>query len=313
MTIDRISEEAAGWFVRQQDDGMDWEGFTRWLEADQRHRIAYDEIALIDADVDHYAKAFDVDQSLPAPYAANDSEPRRWKGWAALGGGALAASVALAIALQPTARELPLKDYRTAPGKSVEIALADGGKILLAPESHIAVRGRRVAIEGTGYFDIPHKSGRALTVTAGNFKVTDIGTRFAVGNETDGVSVDVEEGALSVGSAQLGSPISLTAGHGLRADRLSWTVRLVKVAPQRVAGWRTGKLQFDQAPLALVARDISRYSGKKVTVDRAIAGQRFSGVIAIDEGEAPARTLAQILSLEVQEVDGTLRLRARRD
>jgi transmembrane sensor len=312
MITDGIYNEAAAWLIGQQDDAFDWDGFTLWLEADPRNRAAFDEIALVNADLDDHAMTLADVEATRETLAANDPEPPRWRRWTGLGGGALAAGLALVLALQPTAREIPLKDYRSAPGKSIEVALADGGKVLLAPESHLAVRGQQIAIEGTGYFDVPHKPGRTLTVNAGDFKVTDIGTRFTVGNEADGVSVDVEEGELSVTSGRLRLPIDLTTGRGMRVDPSSGTVRLVKVEPQRVAGWRTGKLQFDQAPLALVARDISRYSGKKVTVDQAIAGQQFSGVIRIDEGAAPARTLAQILSLDVQEVDGGLRLRARR-
>lgn len=71
-------------------------------------------------------------------------------------------------------------------------------------------------------------------------------------------------------------------------------------------------MQFDEAPLSLVARDISRYSGKRVTVDQAIADQPFSGVIAINDGQPAAQTLAQILSLDARQVDGGLRLEPRR-
>ena len=312
MSIDRITEEAAGWLVRQQDDAMDWEGFTLWLEADPRHRVAYDELALIDADLDTYAHGLEDDRTAFDPVAANDAGPARWKRWAGVGGGALAAGLALALVLQPATTDIRAQDYRSAPGKSAQVALADGGSVVLAPDSHLRVRGGDITIEGTGYFDVPHKPGRKLTVNAGDFQVTDIGTRFSVANEAEGVSVEVAEGALSVASQRLPSPIALHAGHGLHADRSSATVRLVRIEPQRVATWRNGKLQFDEVPLALVARDISRYSGRKVTVDRAIADQPFSGVIAIDQGEAPEQTLAQILSLDIQRVDGASRLRPRR-
>jgi transmembrane sensor len=312
MSIDRIYEEAAGWLVRQQDDAMDWEGFTLWLEADPRHRAAYDDLALLDADLDTFAQRFEVNRTVPAPVAANDAEPVRWKRWAGVGGGALAAGLALALVLQPATSDIRAQDYRSAPGESAQVALADGGHVVLAPDSHLRVRGGDITIEGTGYFDVPHRPGRTLTVNAGDFQVTDIGTRFSVANEVEGVSVEVEEGALSVSSQRLGSPIALHAGHGLHADRSSATVQIVSVEPQRIATWRNGKLQFDEVPLALVARDISRYSGRKVTVDRAIAGQPFSGVIAIDQGEAPEQTLAQILSLDIQRVDGASRLRPRR-
>ena len=126
------------------------------------------------------------------------------------------------------------------------------------------------------------------------------------------MAIDVAEGAVLVMSANLQSPVRISAGHGLLADEAKRTLRVINVDPQQVASWRTGTLQFDGAPLALVARDISRYSGEEVTVDPAIAQQPFSGVIAISHGEAPARTVAQILSLKVRQVDGRLSLEPRR-
>lgn len=312
MSIDRIYDEAAGWLVRQRDDAMDWEGFTAWLDADPRNRVAYDDLALIEARIDEHSDRLRDESAVRQPIAANDTEPVRWGRWAGIGGGVIAAGLALLIMVRPVGHELPTQEYSSAPGQMREVALAGGAKVLLAPVSHMTVRGEKLAIEGTGYFNVPHQPDRALTIKAGDFTVTDIGTRFSIGNEADGVSVDVADGSLAVTSARLTTPIDLSAGHGLRANRSNGAVRLVQVEPQQVATWRTGQLQFDQVPLKLVALDISRYSGKKVTVDAAIAEQPFSGVIAIDEGEAPARTLAQILSLNVKAVDGTLRLEPRR-
>jgi transmembrane sensor len=311
MTTNRIYDEAADWLVRQEDDAMDWSGFTAWLEADPRHRAAVDELAIIGAQLDDHWRQ--PKQATSAPVlAANDPNPVRWGRWAGLGGGAAAAALAIVfLALQPANRQLKVEDYRSAPGRSVEVALG-GGKVVLAPVSHLIVEGENANLEGTAYFDVPHRPGRTLTITAGEFRVTDVGTRFSVANEANRVDVEVADGSLSVASARLAKPIGLSTGNGLRANRSSGTVRLVNVDPQQVASWRSGRLQFDASPLALVARDVSRYSGARVTVDPTIAGQPFSGVITIHHGEAPARTLAQILSLEIKQVDGTTRLEPRR-
>lgn len=310
MTMDRITEEAAGWLVRQQGDAMDWQGFTAWLEADPRHRPAYDELALLDDDLSvHSARVADA---MPLHEPANDAEPIRWRRWAGWGGGALAASLAFGLVLQPTAPVAPVQVYGSTASKSAEFTLDDGTKIVLAPASRLTVNGSELALQGTGFFDVPHRPGRTLTVAAGDLKVTDIGTKFSIGNEPEGVSVDVAEGALSVTSSRLASPIALKEGHGIRLDMARGTVRLATVDPDRVAGWRTGRLQFDSVPLALVAKDISRYSGQKVTVDPAIADQPFSGVISIKDGQSPARTLAQILALDAKPADGGLHLEPRR-
>jgi transmembrane sensor len=287
---------------------MDWGGFTAWLEADPRNRQAYDEVALIDARLDA-CRASLVEEIGALPLEpANDRGPTRWGRLAGLGGGALIGGLALLIAIQPASQELPVLDYRSPQGESANVTLGDGTRVVLAPASHLAVQGDQLALEGTGYFDVPHQPGRSLTIRAGDFQVTDIGTRFSLENEPEGVSVEVAEGSLSVASGKLPRAITLTTGHGMSADKASGTVRITRVQPQQVASWRTGKIQFDQVPLALVARDISRYSGEKVTVDPAIAGNSFSGVIAIDDGASPARALAQILSLDVKQVDGGVRL-----
>lgn len=309
MTTDKNFEEAAEWLVRQQSGAIDWDRFADWLEADPGHRLAFDELALIDAALDDHAHTL-ADAVPLAP--ANDRAPLRWGRWAGLGGISIAAGLALVLALQPVGRDLPVENFRSAAGHSREIALNDGTNVVLAPASLLTVKGDQLTLQGTGYFNVPHRPGRTLTVTAGAFTVTDIGTRFSVGNETDGVSVEVAEGSLSVRSARLTKPIALAAGHGIRSDRLAGTVRQTTVAPGDVASWRSGRLQFDRTPLALVARDIARYSGETVTVDPAVAGQPFSGVIAIDDGTSPGRTLAQILALDARPVAGGVRLEPRR-
>lgn len=309
---ERIWEEAAVWLARQKDDAMDWDGLTAWLEADPRHREAFDEVSLIDADLNEHRDAIWNVEQTAVPTAANDARWTQWGRWAGWAGGAVAAGVALVLALQPEPNGVPMQDYRASARKSAEIALADGTQITLAPASHLTVQGEKLALAGTGYFEVLHKPGRTLVVRAGDFEVSDIGTRFSIGNEADGVRVEVAEGTVAVASARMAKRISLSAGHGLIADTAGGTVRLTQIQPTAVASWRTGKLQFDQMPLALVARDVSRYSGYKVTVDPVIADRPFSGVIAIDDGGSPGATLAQILALDARPVEGGVRLEPRR-
>ena len=311
MIVDRTYEEAAAWLVRQEDDAMDWEGFTAWLEADPEHRAAYDELALLDQQIvthsEHLSGA-----SAAKPGSANDRGTPGWPKWAGFGGAAIAAGLALTLMLQPWSHAVQIQQYRSLPGQTLEVALNGGADVVLAPASRLIVQGKRIELNGTAYFEVPHRPGRVLTIAAGDFTVTDVGTRFSIENEPAGVNVDVSEGAVSVSSAKLAAPISLSAGQGMRVVPSTGSVRITRVDPNAVASWRDGRLQFDQAPLVLVASEISRYSGKRVSVDPAIADQPFSGVIAVNHGEEPARTLAQILSLDVKTVDGITRLEPRR-
>jgi transmembrane sensor len=307
MTEDRILDEAAGWFARQHDDAMDWEGFTAWLEADPCHRQAFDELCALDSDL--YLHGKDLGSGFSdVPGSVSKDAGLRWGRWAGLGG-AVAAALALVVVMQPAERGPPIQEYRSAAGHSRQVALADGTRVALAPDSRLSVSGPELALEGTAYFDVPHKPGRELAIRAGSFTISDVGTRFAVANESGSVSVDVADGSLSVSSERLDKAIALTTGHGIKADEQ--TIRLTQVNPADVASWRNGRLQFENAPLTLVVRDISRYSGRTVTVDPAVGGQPFSGVIAIDNGDTAARNLAQIMALDARPVHGGMRLQPR--
>lgn len=308
MISDSTYEEAAAWLTRQQDDAMDWDGFTLWLEADAQHRVAFDELALVDAALDRNAAPLFREVPKEDHPSANERHAVRWARVVALGAGAIAAGLGALFWLGPRHPSPALQDYRSGPAQTIQVALQDGGRVLLAPSSRLTMQGLTWSLEGSALFDIPHRAGRTLKISAGDFEVTDIGTRFTIENDPEAVIVELAEGSVAVSSSHLAKPVSLSKGQAFMADPARGTVRLASIEPQIVGSWRTGRLEFDNAPLALVARQISRYSGEQVTVDPQIADQPFSGVIAVNHGEAPETSLAQILSLKVKRVDGTVRL-----
>ena len=69
----RIEEEAAAWQVASANDDMDWDGFTRWLEADPRHRRAFDEVALADTLVDDHRESLAQEIGLAAEVVGGDN------------------------------------------------------------------------------------------------------------------------------------------------------------------------------------------------------------------------------------------------
>jgi len=301
-----IEVQAAAWLAQLSDDAMDWDGFTQWLEADPRHRGVFDELTLIDADLD--ARADAIAGRLPASDEPAKTAWQRWSGW---GAGAVAASIAVAIGLQFAPVSVPEQTFVAPAGVVRTVTLPDGVTATLAPGSTIAARGATLALYGTAFFDIEHRVDRTLTIRTRDFEVHDIGTRFTVGSENGQVEIAVASGSLTVSSAKLTQSITLVGGRAMVADEASGTVRLSAVDPAWVGSWRNGKLHFDNAPLAMVARDISRYSGTKVIVDPAVAGRPFSGVIAIDDKQSPARALADIMDLELRPVSGAVRIQPR--
>lgn len=305
---DRIMNEALSWHGAQARDDMDWEAFAEWLEADPRHRAAYDDVALIDTAVDRHRET--LRPLLPAV-----EEKARQHRWYAVAGVGIAAALALVIGAPMLRQGAPAPaDYRTGAGETRTIALNDGSTILLSASSHLRVSGTRqddLTLEGGAYFDVPHDPARTMRIHVGGYEVSDIGTRFDITASHMTLRVAVAEGRLSVGSAALATPVVLTAGHRLLVEQTKGKAEVEPVHAADVGSWRSGRLVYDNVPLSLVAADISRYAGQTVTVAPDIAGQRFSGVLAIGDGSGLVSNLQQFMDLQASVKGDHVRLDAR--
>lgn len=299
MTGDEsIVGQAAAWHIASEGDDMDWAGFTAWLEADPRHRTAYDDVALSDAMLTRHAEQ--VFASLPAPANDQPDQPStgRWLRW---GGGALAAGLALMLAI-PAINAPGDTVYATA-AQGRTIALADGSSVALAPRSRLTLADGsmdRMALEGGALFDIRHQPGRTLQIDAGGVTISDIGTRFDVQSATGSVRVAVAEGTVNVGGATFASPVRLNAGKALMWDRAAHSVHVGAVATGNVGTWRQGRLTYDNAPLALVAEDLSRYAGIAIIVAQPDRDRPFSGTLALGHGDTAVRDLSQLMGLSLR-------------
>jgi transmembrane sensor len=311
-----IREEAAEWHVRIDSDAMDWDGFAAWLDADPAHRAAYDAIALLDAEIVAARDAIRAAQPANdvADAAADAAAPprtRKVRWWA---GGGLAVAAGLAVVVVPQLR-LPSPAaalvYRTGPGETRAIGLRDGSRIVVDRNSELALRdGASPEVEmrsGSAYFDIRHDPGRAMVIRAGDYEVRDIGTRFDVVRAPGHLAVAVAEGQVTI--AEPGRE-GLTLAGGQRVDIAGpggqATIRRQDAAD--VASWRDGRLVYDNAPLALVAVDLSRYAGRAVSVDPAVAGLRVSGVLTIGDGSRLVGQIEALLPVKATVEDHRIRL-----
>lgn len=290
---DRIIEQAATWHAASSDDAMDWDGFTNWLEADPRHRSAYDEIALADAAAFDHRAAF-------AQHGDASLRPARSRPRLAWAGGAIAAAL-VAIVAVPQFLSDPASLYTTA-GTSRTIAFADGTSIVLAPHSSLEARGEgtRLALDGGAWFTVPHDPSRRLEISAGPVTISDIGTRFDVQTGSGSIRVAVAEGRLSASAAALDHPLTLAAGQALVFDEPGGSATVTRVAPETVGNWRRARLDFVAAPLVLVVADLERYAGVHVALPENLRDRRFSGSLDIRDGAAAALALADLMGLALR-------------
>ncbi|RIA45765.1 FecR family protein [Hephaestia caeni] len=297
-----IVERAIAWQQAIAGDDMDWAAFTAWLEADPRHRDAFDDIALINRAVDSHRDALRIllrpDDSKAADEAAErPSTGRRWF----LGIG-IAAALTLAVGLPLIqSQEDQSIAYATDPGATRNVALDDGSQLALSADTAVSVdhRQHRVTIgHGAVYFDVRHDPARQLVIEANGYHIADIGTRFSVDLAGDHVSIAVAQGSITV-TPPAGDPFRLDAGDAVSGGQ-DGAVARANVAPDAVASWRRGRLTYDNASLARVANDISRYTGKRIAIATTAGDRRFSGVLVIGDGSHLVSDFAAVADLAVQ-------------
>ncbi|WP_034160766.1 FecR family protein [Sphingomonas sp. ERG5] len=311
--FDPIDEVAAGWHLSLNDDNMDWTGFTEWLEADPRHRQAYDAIALLDERIDHARPALQPllsldDVQLP-PHR------RRVAGWSALAA-SLVAVVAIGVTSLSGISEGPagstrLVAYRATAGEERAVKLADGSTARLAPGSVLNVAASRdvpLALEGRATFDVVHDPAHPLVIRAGAYEIRDVGTRFEVMSDAGMLRVAVSEGQVSVRLRGAVGAAEVMAGHVLTVSGVNATGDLRRLSPASGTALPGGPMVYDEVPLGLVVADISRYAGQRIEIDPALAGRRFSGVIASGKRDAMIATLEQLTGLHARKNGNAIRL-----
>lgn len=309
---DAVMQAALAWHAATSCGDCDWDAFTQWLEQDPSHQKTYADVALLEERLARHRPALQQSTLVPQssgmqPDSALPQGPAltsrsRTRPWLAV---AVAAGV-LGVALLLGRNQLPFlapaaQEYQ-ALAAAQPVALVDGTRIVLAPGSHMVVAGRRqdqIRLEGAAWFDVTHDPSRQLVISAGNYTVRDIGTRFEVFGEGHELKVAVAEGTVTIGLPG-GRDARVDAGQQLVVAGKPAVAEYASIAAEDVAGWRSGRLVFRNEPLSLVAGQIGPHAGVTVSVDAAIAGRRFSGVLAIGDGSQLVAQLGEIMGLAVE-------------
>lgn len=307
----RIDTAAADWHAQLELPDMDWEAFGAWLDADPAHRVAYDVIALLDAEIEAQRDA--IIASLPAN-DVDDDQPavgprRRW--WIS---GGIATAAAIAVLFMPKMATVPTETmvaYSTGPAQTRMIDLKDGSHILLDRNSRLALAdGPSPKVEmhgGAAYFDLLHDPSRAFLVQAGDYEVRDIGTKFDLVMTPQRIGVAVSEGKLVVAPKD-GDGTSILAGERIDVAPQTGEAQVSRIAAASVGSWRRGQLVYQATPLALVANDLTRYVGRPVVVDPAIGDLRISGVVAIGDGSGLIQQIEALLPVKAVDARSSIRL-----
>lgn len=272
-----IDEMARSWVIRIQDSAFDdWDGFTAWLEQAPDHLAAY-EAALED---DGWAADLLL---MPRPATDNVAPRRPRRAWWFAGTAAVAASLAAVVAVRPIHQPPTIREIATAPGEHRTVELADGSRIILNGDTRVTMASntpRRVTLaRGEALFKVRHDAADPFVVTAGRTQLLDIGTTFDVAHDGETLDVAVAEGSLLFAPGP--QQVRLGPGDAVsrRPDRAAPLFH--RVSPETVGSWQSGELQYTDASLSDVARDLARNLGRPVRVAKGAGRIRFTGTIVL--------------------------------
>ena len=275
-----IREHARRWVIAMHDPSFDgWDRLSEWLGQDPVHLAAYEEAQ----DVDQWAS--DILAAPPAEYPADNvvefSQAPRKRRWF-LGAG-IAAAVVAALGAWVVVERLDGNTIMTQPGEQRTVQLADGSSVILNGGTTIRLdrsNPRHVELAGgEALFEVRHDASDPFVVMAGSTRLLDAGTVFNVVSENGLIDVAVAHGAVIYEPGK--RAIRLDAGEALHRTAEDAEPVVRKAIPETVGSWQTGLLQYDNATLDTVARDLERNTGLEVRPDPAIENIRFTGTLTV--------------------------------
>lgn len=301
-------EQALDWLMKKDrgawseaDEGE----FQRWLSASWSNTVTY---WRVEATWNRAGRLSALRHQNVSPATLERSSIRK-TGLKVAAVLAIAAAAGAVIFLQPAPEG---RLYATELGGHETLALADGTKIELNTNTVVRVlldrKSRSVQIEkGEAFFDVKHDASRPFTVTAGNARIVDLGTQFAVRRNDGRLRVTLVEGRAELSVAN-SKPQQLLPGDIALATAKSVSVTRKQVySVDRELSWRRGVLIFDNTTLADVAAQFNRYNRTKLVLTNEVVGKiTVGGTFATNDVAAFARVARGVLGLRVEQKDGAI-------
>lgn len=331
-----LMAEACAWLARLETGKLSSEdraAFREWVQRSPRHYAEIRRLAELSKQMNVLAGMAGPLRAAAKPGRHNRQTGKESRGrsafwrWGALG---VAGSFVVAVAILTRVDTAPPAQTETIHlattiGETQDIALEDGSSVKLNTDSRIEVEfasgSRSVILEkGEAFFDVAHDPGRPFTVYAGDRSITAVGTAFSVRWIDEELSVTVSEGRVAYdkaparaapdlvdllpASSQPASSRILGAGEKLEVASMS-REEVVETLPENVLSrklaWRSGFLDFDDAPLGEVVKELQRYTPERILVaDQSVADLRFGGVVRIGQTEAFFEALELSFGVEVE-------------
>lgn len=336
--IASIREQAALWvhlLHQQPDDAALRRDFEHWCAASDAHRRAAErmqrthELVLSTARSGRMLDLYERSLTRTAARQRQRQRQHRRRRYA-LSGAAAALVLGLAGLFAATGgnwqdlRYLPEHAYytltgagfyRTEVGERLSVVLPDRSRMTLNTASRAVVRyeegtrGVRL-LDGQALFEVEHAAGRPFVVTAGERRITALGTSFDVHLSGDRLEVLLLEGRVSVDAEELAPapaeppPVrtELEPGEKLVVAAAAKAEPVIEKADvKRATSWIHGQAIFQNDPLTAVVAEMNRYGERRIelTDDAALRHMRISGAFHTGNTESFVATLTSLYDVRV--------------
>ncbi|MBA4756385.1 MAG: DUF4880 domain-containing protein [Sphingobium sp.] len=308
-SIPRSVYDAAGAWLARRQAGADPDGekaFLAWLDADPRHRAAYDEAARAWRDSELLAESA-VGRSRKLARAPFLMRHSTHVGALSLGVAAILGVGTLAMVRHAAPFDLvssaDAATYRTAVGEIRTVRLADGSTLTLDTSTLVTVRfthdRRRLELaQGRARFGVA-QDGRPFIVAVSGGEIMARQTVFdvsVVGAEPTVSAIEGDIALQRVGRDGSVATQSLAAGEAssMGADV---TPRARSLADAR---WVSGMVALDRTPLGSAVAAINRYNHRQVQLgDPALARLSVTGAFRARDPQQFAQAIATMFGLAV--------------
>lgn len=206
--------------------------------------------------------------------------------------------------------------YRTAPGERLAVTLQDGTLLTLNTDTRAVVQYRDDArnvtlVSGQALFEVAKDPDHPFVVTAGDRRITALGTAFDVRVSDRDFAVTLIEGRVSVEpAAQQGAtrPVALrtelSPGEQLVVVAAAPAPQIRKADTKRAISWRDGQVIFQNDLLVDALAEINRYGGRRILLaDESLGDLRISGAFNTGNASGFVATLTSYFDVRVVESD----------
>jgi transmembrane sensor len=211
-----------------------------------------------------------------ARHPINTARYRRLSAIAALFCVAFVAVIGIVVGFPKGEPTTEMHEYITHMAERATIDLPDGSRIILGPAttlrypSSYGKTDRTLFVTGQAYIIATSNPKLPLVVNTVHTTTQVLGTTFSVRSypEDHAVRVTVVDGkvALRLRNAKSGSGTVLTAGTQGMLDSAGLVSVVQGVDTSLFVSWKDGSLQFRQAPLITVIKDLERWYGTKIVL-----------------------------------------------